>query len=95
MPAGCRWALCWKFLSSQAAESRPPFGLQIHGEVTMPTDVALALMRKAEMEARASKTLENSLVIVCLWALVGLVLAVLMSRLGFDVEITNALATAG
>lgn len=64
----------------------------MHGEVTMPTDVALVLMRKAEMEARASK---DALVIVCLWALAGLVIAALMSRLGFDLEIAKALVTAG
>jgi hypothetical protein len=61
----------------------------------MPTDVALLLMRKAETKARASKDLRDDLIVVCLWAVAGLVLAALMSRIGFDIDIAKALITAG
>jgi hypothetical protein len=58
----------------------------------MPTDVAVALKRKAEMEARCR---DDALLVVFLWALVGLVLTAVMFRFGFDLGIAKALATAG
>lgn len=58
----------------------------------MSTDITLARSRKAQVEAQVSK---DTMAIVCLWAVVGLVLAVLMVHFGFDAEVTAALATAG
>ena len=58
----------------------------------MSTDITLARSRKTQVEAQTSK---DTLAIVCLWAVVGLVLAVLMVHFGFDAEVAAALATAG
>lgn len=58
----------------------------------MPTDIALVLMRKMEVEAQASR---DALIIVCLWAVVGLLLAALMSRFGFDAEFAKAFVISG
>jgi hypothetical protein len=58
----------------------------------MPTDIALVLIRRAEMEAQVNK---DTLIIVCLWAVVGLVLAALMSKCAFDVELAKVLVTSG
>ena len=41
------------------------------------------------------KISKDTMAIVCLWAVVGLVLAVVMVHLGFDAEVAAALATAG
>jgi len=58
----------------------------------MSTDFALARSRNAQVEANVSN---DTLAIVCLWAVVGLVLAALMAHVGFDAEVAAALATAG
>jgi hypothetical protein len=50
----------------------------------MPTDIVLVLKRKAEDEAQASKRRAADLTIVCFWAVLGLVLAMLMIGMGFD-----------
>lgn len=54
----------------------------------MPTEIAFVLSRKAELEAQASK---DVFLIICLWAVVGLLLTALMSRFGFDAEVATAL----
>lgn len=58
----------------------------------MSTDITLARSRNAQLELQVSK---DTMAIVCLWAVVGLVLAVLMVHFGFDAEVAAALATAG
>jgi hypothetical protein len=58
----------------------------------MSTDITLARSRNAQLESQVSK---DTMAIVCLWAVVGLVLAVLMVHFGFDAEVAAALATAG
>ena len=58
----------------------------------MSTDIAMARVRKVQVDAQDSKGI---LTIVCLWAAVGLVLAALMAHFGFDAEVAAALATAG
>jgi hypothetical protein len=58
----------------------------------MPTDVALAQLRKAQGETQFST---DTMTIVCLWAVVGLVLAGLMCKFGFDAEAAQALLTTG
>jgi hypothetical protein len=58
----------------------------------MSTDIAMAHFPKAQLDVKVSK---GTMTIVCLWAGVGLVLAVLMAQFGFDAEIAAALATAG
>ncbi len=61
----------------------------------MPTDIAMVLSRKAEVEAQASKASIDVFLIICLWAAVGLVLTAHMARLGFDAEIAMALVPNG
>lgn len=58
----------------------------------MPTDIALVLSRKAEMERAVSK---GAFLIICLWAVVGLMLTALMVRFGFDAETARALVPNG
>lgn len=58
----------------------------------MSTDIAMAHLPKAKMDAKVSK---GTMTIVCLWAVVGLILTVLMAHFGFDAEVAAALATAG
>jgi hypothetical protein len=58
----------------------------------MSTDIAMVHLRRARVEKEVWK---NSLTIVCLWTVVGLVLAGLMFHFGFDAEVAAALATAG
>jgi hypothetical protein len=58
----------------------------------MSTNIAVAHLPKAQMDAKVS---QGTMTIVCLWAVVGLVLAVFMAHFGFDVEVAAALATAG
>jgi hypothetical protein len=58
----------------------------------MSTDIATARVRKVRVDAQDWK---GTLTIVCLWAVVGLVLAALMAHVGFDAEVAAALATAG
>ena len=58
----------------------------------MSTDIAAVLLHKAYVESQVSK---NSLTIICLWTVVGLVLTGLMIRLGFGTEMAAALAIAG
>jgi hypothetical protein len=57
--------------------------LQSPGTI-MPTDVAMLLMRKAEAEARTLRDQQNDLILVCLWAALGLVLTAVMFDRGFD-----------
>lgn len=56
-------------------------------EAIMPTDIVLVLRRKAEKEAQASKRRVTDLTIVCFWSVLGLVLAMLMIRMGFDADL--------
>ena len=58
----------------------------------MSTNIAMAHLPKAQMDATVSK---DTMTIVCLWAVVGLVLAAFMAHFGFDAEVAAALATAG
>jgi len=58
----------------------------------MSADIAMTHLRKVQVDARGSK---GTMTIVCLWAVVGLVLAVLMAHFGFDAEVAAALATTG
>ena len=46
----------------------------------MPTDIAMVLSRKAEVEAQASKASIDVFLIICLWAAVGLVLTAHMAK---------------
>jgi hypothetical protein len=55
----------------------------------MPTDIAR--VHSHNIEAQVSKP---SLTIVCLWTVVGLVLAALIFRFGYDAEMAEALLTA-
>ena len=57
----------------------------------MSTDFVMAHLPEAQFDVKLSK---GNMTIVCLWAAVGLVLAVLMAHFGFDAEIAVALATA-
>jgi hypothetical protein len=61
----------------------------------MPTDIALVLMRKAQLEMQASEERLNCLIIGCLLATLGLALTALMIWFDFDAEIAVALVTAG
>lgn len=61
----------------------------------MPTDIAMVLMRKAEREAQASKDALTGLTVVCLWSVLGLVLAMLMISMGFDADLAQDLVIAG
>lgn len=61
----------------------------------MPTDVALAFARKANAERQAAKDYTICLIVVCLSVVVGLALAVLMFRFGFNVKAVLELVAAG
>ena len=56
----------------------------------MPTDVAFVLLRKMEAEEEA----KASLMIVCLWSALGLVLTRLLFNLGFGPELAQVLLAA-
>ena len=60
----------------------------------MPTDIAIALMRKAQAEAHASYDAPMDLTIVCLWAALGLALTALM-LIGFDPAFAEVLVGVG
>ena len=61
----------------------------------MPTDIVLVLRRKAEDEAQASKHRVAELTIVCFWSVLGLILAMLMIRMGFDADLASDLVMVG
>jgi hypothetical protein len=61
----------------------------------MPTDIALVLKLKAEAEAQALKDALADLMLFCLWAALGLILAALMSKYGFDPAIAQAFVVSG
>lgn len=61
----------------------------------MPTDIVLVLTRRAEEEAQTSKRRVTDLTIVCIWSVLGLVLAMLMIRMGFDADSTWDLVMVG
>jgi hypothetical protein len=61
----------------------------------MPTDIGLALIRKAEAETQAFKEELTFLFVSFLWAAFGTVLAVLIFERGFDPTISEAMATIG
>jgi hypothetical protein len=61
----------------------------------MPTDIALVLMRKAQAEAQASKEGLTDLIIVCLWAALGLAFMALMFKFGFEPTLVQALVVNG
>lgn len=58
----------------------------------MSTDIAMAHLRKVQMDVQFSK---GTMTIVCLWAVVGLVLTALMAQFGFAAEVAAALAITG
>jgi hypothetical protein len=61
----------------------------------MSTDVAQVLTHRAKKEAQASKHDFTDLAVVCIWSVLGLVLAMVMIRAGLDAEIVQYLVTAG
>ena len=58
----------------------------------MSTDTALVLKHNARQEAQAAHT---DLTVVCLWSVLGLLLAILMIRMVFDVDLAQSMVIAG
>lgn len=61
----------------------------------MPTDIVMVLMRKAKEEAQTLTDILTDLTVVCFWSVLGLVLAMLMVRMGFDADLAQDLVAAG
>ena len=60
----------------------------------MPTDIALALLRKAEREEQGHLDMTD-LEIVFLWSTLGLISSALMFDLGFGPALAKVLAVVG
>jgi hypothetical protein len=61
----------------------------------MSINLAQVLTHRAKEKTQTSKHNLTDLTVVCLWSALGLVLAMVMIRAGFDAEIVRALVIAG
>jgi hypothetical protein len=61
----------------------------------MPTDIAFVTRRKAMPEPQISKDAFTDLTIICLWSIVGLVLATLLLNSSMDPELVATMLIPG
>ena len=61
----------------------------------MSNNLAQVITHGAKEETQASKHDLTDLAVVCLWSVLGLVLAMIVIRAGFDAEMVQALVIAG